>query len=1025
MKKHLSLLVSALLLSNASFAFTPHQEPLVKQNPPKPNILMVLDTSGSMNAVDMSDAKGNKITRIAALKSTVVNLLARYRYDANIGFTTLGPTGYQEASTTNAMSSVSFNILKMPIQDLSNPNNYESAVNLIKHKFTIPPRTEYRQTPIAFGIYEAAKVFRGEPLLQSIKAERRYRVGLGILSPKYKIIPAEYSFNRVQDSPIQYRCQEQHMILMTDGDPMNDAVGPILSRDKGKLNHNETDYRKVTKLLWNIDLIKDASNLTLKDSANKFWNAKGATRLPIYFNAIGFSGDVSDASSNKLKQAVSYSDGTYVHAYDTKQLNKAFHDIFQSIIQTRSGTGAIQDQQAQSKNSLRYSSSYEPRVWTGAIVARSYNNDTGKFDTIKWDTRDRIKPNQGQFYTAKKGKKKSTGQLEKVALKKADINAQYVNWLQGNEHLDKFRDRQGNTLGAIIHSDLTYMANDIPYVNLSSLSPSVQDEFFNYAMLRRDKMHHNLLIAGTNDGLINFIYADKSSTGNHPRAGERYVSYFPSFFKDDLDKITDFYYNHSYKVDGKTHIFDALHQEVFRTIGITSMGAGAKALVGYQLFEAPRHTERTSRYASGVSSEFQINFEITNQTKGFENLGYTYSEIDFFNQKTPVENRAVAVFGNGFGNQVSSIFLIDAVTGQKINEIILSDEGLGAASPALVVDRDPDTGFQILSELYVGDYSGDLYKLSFNPASMDFSDVKKVKLFSTGSSDQPITVRPIINRDKSETMWLYFGSGSAMTLDDIAKEALNVTHYFYGIKDLNEQIKKDDLLKQEITKVEGNGERKALYTSMNGDRPAEKGRSISLSHPRNAAGERVIFPAVFIGNKYLSLATWSIIPGAKNDPCLADKSTGSKMYLDLYNGNAGKIIVKTDKNGKKVTDNDGNRILEDNNGSHLEDDAYGRPTGDYVTAHNIYGGSYTHNPVYNRDQRTGQSRISKRFESTVKMEHFNTLLLTKEYHEQEILGAQSDTEKGNTETDLLSLFDIYSGEELRNHSGRLYIKSRL
>lgn len=44
MKKQLSLLVSALLLSNASFAFTPHQEPLVKQNPPKPNILMVLDT---------------------------------------------------------------------------------------------------------------------------------------------------------------------------------------------------------------------------------------------------------------------------------------------------------------------------------------------------------------------------------------------------------------------------------------------------------------------------------------------------------------------------------------------------------------------------------------------------------------------------------------------------------------------------------------------------------------------------------------------------------------------------------------------------------------------------------------------------------------------------------------------------------------------------------------------------------------------------------------------------------------------
>src|SRR5699024_12847967 len=126
-------------------------------------------------------------------------------------------------------------------------------------------------------------------------------------------------------------------------------------------------------------------------------------------------------------------------------------------------------------------------------------------------------------------------------------------------------------------------------------------------------MHHSLLIAGTNDGLMNLIYADKSSIGNHPRAGGRYVSYFPSFFKDDLDKITDFYYNHSYKVDGKTHIFDALHQEVFRTIGITSMGAGAKALVSYQLFESPRHNERTHSYASRRTSEFNINFKLSNE----------------------------------------------------------------------------------------------------------------------------------------------------------------------------------------------------------------------------------------------------------------------------------------------------------------------------------------------------------------------------------------------------------------------------
>ncbi len=924
MVKRISLTcMAALLMGQMSFAFEPHHEPLVKQSPPNPNIYMILDTSGSMggrDGCDMQWSDGSKACRIDVLKSVVADLLTRYRHDAYIGYGTLGYVGYKYYNS-GSNKNYDYKLVKFPISDLTNENNYKDALKEI---------AKYKAkggTPLAFSLYESAKYFRGYKMLD----ENNGKLPSSRWRPKYGV-----TYFDVFSSPIRYRCQEQHLVLMTDGAPMGDYLGPVEDKDRksdsGFYSSEQVtrpSISKTGKFLWNLDLRTDAQNIGNRDLAGKEWLSKGSKRMPLHINAITFGNDKGiDAAIAELEKTVAPSGGVHVHATDATALYEAFHQIFQDIIQTRSGTGAIEDQTAQTKQSIRYSTAYEPRIWTGELVARQFNETTKKYDKLLWSTKDTIVPNQGKFYTTNDAftSTNKTPSDKKVVLGPGTpgIDSNYANWLKGTES-SNLRDRQGNLLGAIINSDITYFATDVPRINLDTLSSTMRMEFINFIKFRRDNMRYNLLIGGSNDGLLNFIYADKNGGGKNREAGQRFVSYFPSFFKEDLPQITDLYYTHQYKIDGKNHLFDALDGDTFRTIGISSMAAGRKGLVGYQLFEATRDL-------TDPSTDFKVNFEITNQTPGFSDLGYTYSEVDFVNQFDGGEQkyRVFAVFGNGFGAESgkSIIYIIDAITGEKINSITLSNDGLGAASPSLVV-QNAKGGLQHLSKLYVGDYSGKLYKVVFEPFNEKFEVQKMVTLYDTKGSNEkagvrPITTRPTLNQDRDGMMWIYFGTGSAATLDDISDDAQKVTHYLYGLRDLDHTLYRNDLVGQSIKKIEENEDEKGVYTTQNATSPAQNGWFISLAYNDEPRGNRVIFSPVVIGDSYLNFSTWAIVRGEEGDPCLGDVSSGSQISLDLLTGNASPL--NGEENGP--------------NGTHLDDDAYGRPTGPTVEGENSFGGNY-------------------------------------------------------------------------------------
>lgn len=1018
-KKIITALMAGLfgLSIAADKGWEPHHEPLISKTPPKPNIMMVLDTSGSMRSFDMPapsgydsavfgpsqlnspywrwnrtnhyDSSWGRYTRLAVMQWIVLDLIDKYRHQANIGLAPLdyehnrrdvggwsyNPqlSGLQEGSyrtvpDTKPPGTPNFGnytsgfsrqlIMPMDLEDDANYNNIRER--LAKFPFD-------QNTPLNSPLYQASVLMRG------------YHAS-------------------VNKSPIQYRCQQQHIILMTDGEQNEYGLrGRILQKDLDRglrwgwheWNRGRIRITGKTATLPNLgatfaqitDIISESRNKQPNDridSSGQPWDkpkANGEPRdpVPLVVHAIRFSADAK-AEDENLRRLAHATGGQMVAADDTAALEAGFHAIFQDIIATRSGGGGVEDQKGRTEDSIRYATFYDSSNWHGRIEAlgemytqSDYERDAegksqaerdrlakqvGTFTKTKWNTENTLKPGVGRYISYQNG---STVDLDQLFNSRNESH--YSSWLKGIFTPGKDLRPRPTPLGDIIDSHLEYAAKDRLHLNLKTVSGAVQERFIEHLLQKnRAKDNYNYLIAGSNDGLLSFIIADKASRG---RAGERDTAYFPSFFKDEIKEIAEMPYTHNYKVNGTTHLFDTEVDGTFKTIGITMMGAGKEGLVGYELY---------SGHGASSNTTIKVNFEITSETPGFENLGYTYSGVEFINRKVGNKTQALAIFGNGYvahkgdvsANQPSSIFIIDAVTGKKIKEIKLTDgnNGGGASTPAVVVRQDPDTGYQMLERLYVGDQSGNLYKVHFDTESANSRNSLAIKsnirLFNMqafkGDWDvkyrYPITTQPMLAENEGD-IWIYFGTGRAILAKDDDKEyASKAVQSFFGLKDKDggriTEIGVDSLVQQKIIKlandntgllVDGD---KFIEITSNPVADSKNGWYLNLDGP----GERVIFsPSRFerddngVLREAVVFSTYAIEQDEtiKNDPCEGGGHYGRILFLDLYSGGSSNLLGSG----------------EEYSGIHSEGTATGLPTGPGMLPHNPLSGSTPDNDLSN------------------------------------------------------------------------------
>jgi type IV pilus assembly protein PilY1 len=198
-------------------------------------------------------------------------------------------------------------------------------------------------TPLAESLYEAGLYFKGEP---------SYFNGKGS-----------------HTSPIQHWCQNNYVIIVTDGEPTKDR-NPILQTigssgdtdgdghepggaDEIKYDSEGSDYLDdVCEYLYDTDLRADLSE-----------------KQNIITYTIGFS-----ISTQLLEDAAENGGGRYYDCYNARELSEVFQEIFQRILEDSSSYTApvvpISQMQKTTSDSKIYLALFEPSenaFWAGNI----------------------------------------------------------------------------------------------------------------------------------------------------------------------------------------------------------------------------------------------------------------------------------------------------------------------------------------------------------------------------------------------------------------------------------------------------------------------------------------------------------------------------------------------------------------------------------------------------------------------------------------------------------------------------------
>ncbi|KZX36776.1 PilC/PilY family type IV pilus protein [Wohlfahrtiimonas chitiniclastica] len=1003
--------IGSLAFSEEKKEFVPSTEPVFNTPQAKPNILMVLDDSGSMGAPDIEMAGyRNKVTRKDALSYTVEALLNKYREKAYLGISFLnkwGPDGFGSVRNQGGLRLKMDDYSKLSEAEFKQVTNYVS--NLILEYNRSP-------TPVRPAVYEAIKMFRGQAAAQKGSSGQPDTLREGGIFNRH-----QYFDYAVVDSPLRYRCQENHMIVMTDGEPNGDYAYGVVPKDidefisgsVGEFDRQSkiiqgVDLSKYVNLRWNgAALGKIAANTDLRnerkekcdrngkcyqratDDAGKPWNDSYSMPMPIKIHTVSLFVDPKDQFYTDLTKAGGGMNlGFKQNEGTAEDLLTAFDTIFSTIIRSTSSTKAMNDRTQADvlvgaptyKNgkldlskvgTIRYDTTYNFRQRFGSIRAlvpyiSSLSGKDGKPDiatTILWDTNEVIKPGQGQYVTLNYpiNTWEALLQLEKVYQQANPKSAHtfdqsYLTWLvdfSKTTHPHNLRARL-NPMGSVTNSDIQLANKDMLYINIDNrkMGSKLREELKQWLFHKARYQPVNHLIVGDNDGFINFINAQRGLSNGY-QAGERNTAYFPTMLAARIDEIAKADKSATLVMEGRTNLVDAkVNRDTYATIGLTSMGSGGKGLVGYSIMQGTMNNGHL--FSTEHQKKVQPLFEITNEgpeslrTEGFKNLGYTYSGFEFFNRVENGQAQAVAVFGNGFGAKKSSIYFIDAYTGKKLHEIILSPNGGGASTPSMLISADDANG-QKIDRIYVGDYSGTLYRIDFNSKGFKSGEAKVTALFKAPMNNfgqSAISIKPLLLKAADGVTTVYFGTGMAASHElDRGQNSL-VEHSMYAVKDRmktseratatvdvlrNQASSLTPLLQQENLSAGRVGYPNNIKPNYMNQGKYEidiqvpvadvsattNGWYMRLIADGEKSGERIIHePKYDAKHDAVIFTTWGVYEreggqtiNGLDDPCLSDAAFGKTIAVNSKTGSASRKIPLTNK---ATTNNASSGLTGDN-----------------------------------------------------------------------------------------------------------------
>ena len=948
--KWLSLLLgmlTGLYLAAPAFAFTPSDSPLLSAAAVPPNVMLMIDDSGSMNSIIYATGFDPTVDRTAARQcNAVIGLcLSSTAITGDTIFLSSLPTsgcsGGAYAFYNNSLTPL---CLKLPdpvgsgntrysadyisyvvslainngTRDFTTgaiPNDYRINVarnvstalvtsnrNLRMGLATFNPATSNNPgnggfiarsisdlSPVSGSVTQAQADTNYNALISSINglsavantplAETYYEITRYMrgMAPYYNSTPSTYT------SPIQYRCQKNYGVVITDGLPTYDRTFPNndplggnrlpnwdgVNNDGDNLNgdgEGDTLYLDdIAKFAFDIDM-----RSTGTDAAGKSWNAVDFPRQNMNTYTVGFT-----ASNDMLSDAADYGQGRYYQATDSAGLNAALSSALSDITsKAGSGGSGVASGTTLASGTSYFQTSYDPKDWRGTIKSFGFNS-AGAVNTsaVLWTTDTAIVPG------ATAPTYQSWNSLNNAAVTLAYGNfspAQQTVLSQGLptgiSGIDLVEWSKGtNKTGLKVRSVLLGDIINSPLVLASPTEKTASDlagdtTYSTYLTTKASNMNASLVV-NANDGFVSVI-----NSAN----GTRRYAYMPSSVLPSLRLIADPNYvngvSHKFLVDGQLGVFDAQFGTAWKTLAIGGTGAGGKTFYGLQLFDASA--------GNFIRALWEVSAPTTASTSNaFNDLGYAYARPEVARL---ADGRWAAFIANGYGSNsgVAALYVLDVRDGSLIKKIVIdsTETTNGLSSVKLRVNSQ-----NVVQAAYGGDLKGRLWKFDLSATSSDSWGVafSGKPLFTTaGGATQPITAQPLLADNALGGKQIFVGTGKFNETADKTNKDLQA---FYSVWDADGgagQITVSSLQAQAITGVFSGSTGQFVTTSQNDTTyPAEKGWYLPLVYNNALTGERVINQASLV----LGRIVFTTASVDTTDPC-SSFGTGKLVELDAFSG---------------------------------------------------------------------------------------------------------------------------------------------
>lgn len=896
-----------------------------------PNVLIVLDNSGSMNTVNLHPdynpgvtySGGYSTTGVYFVSSTGTYTTSSYssgcagcrftlwggpatdgyyvRYDGNYlnwifyhataaELSSL-PTGMRidvaksvVTNLVNTVTGVRFGLMDFKPNTSGDSSNTDqggtllapvgsSASTLTNAISSIRANTN---TPLAETLTEAYLYFQG--------TSSYYNPSIGSDEP------VRYT------SPIQYKCQYNFIIIVTDGAPTADTRFPV--QILPGVNHPNTDS----------PCGSNADNTCLPKIAGVMQNNDCRSDLSgtqnIFTYTVGFT--TGGADNTRLQDTASNGGGQYFLANNSAQLETALTNVLTSIIsRSYSFTSPTVPSVRSTSGNYLYFTSFQPNslnpVWQGDVKAYALNaNGTLPVDSNGiptgspvWDAGVLLSTKPAASRRILTYKSGSITDFNTTNIAPSDLGLStttdrdnLVGFIRGTDTYDD--NLNGNTtedrpwkLGDIFHSTP---------VAVGSPSQFFFDDGFSGSGGFADlyKGREKVLYVGSNDGMLHAFDAGtyNSATGTYDAGtGNELWGFIPPNL---LGTLKDMRTNpHKYYVDLKVSVADVWFYNN-PTDTTKTADEWHTVLVGGE------RKGGDSYFALDVTDPSSVNYPSFLWQFTDTNLGQTWSEPVIgrikMNVSGTIVDRWVVFFGGGWdsssatgaGNATTrgnAFYMLDIKTGAILFKYTYGTSGdnqymtWSLPSAPVAVDTNGD-GY--IDRVYIGDLGGQVWRFDFS--STDSSSWSGKRFFvanssNTATSSQPFYYAPSVAVDSQNRLWVFFGSG-----DREDPQNASSANKFYGVRDESATTPLNETNLEDVT-----------GTNTFSDPPSPyKGWFIRLG-----AGEKVLSKSAAF-NQIVNFTTYT--PTVSSDPCV--RSGTSRLYsLNFESGGGASNVALVESSG--------------------------------------------------------------------------------------------------------------------------------